>query len=203
MTDQPASRGGTVDAIRKALAAATTTLTIAELLALCPIARDTTQVATLLIGELSAGRVQREGCRGAYRYGITVDGMRAAANPKSLRSAKHRRTRDKRIPRPSILQESAMARHTASTTLRRLKSVGPVAEVDDTARAIVERIHSTSGYAPPVVVIVVDGVVYAPREGTQVAERAQAADIVGVYSHTAKSEDIAADLVEWRTSACA
>lgn len=105
--------GSRVAEIRAALCAADRPLSLAEIAASCPSAPTTVQVATALAAELATGRASRDRAAGTsrdavYRYSITAAGRAAAANPNSLRSARHRRTQGRRNPRLAELVSDAM-----------------------------------------------------------------------------------------------
>ena len=96
--------------IRAFLAAAREPLTLAQICLGCRSCANTAQVATVVHTDHARGFVRRTGTVGAYRYAITDAGLAALANPNLLRSARGRRTHNRRIARiASVIEDSAHA----------------------------------------------------------------------------------------------
>ena len=81
--------------VRAVLAKAKEPMTIGEIFAKCDTIAESTAIASMMHAEVAAGRAERSGERGAYRYALTAEGQTAAANPRYVRSRFNRRTRER------------------------------------------------------------------------------------------------------------
>lgn len=91
--------------IRAALLAAIEPLSVGDIFGACKSITSTTDVASMMHAERAAGRVERTGESGAYRYALTDAGRQFATNPRLLRSRSNRRMNGRGpapLPTPAV-----------------------------------------------------------------------------------------------------
>lgn len=123
--------------VRAVLAKAKEPMTIGEIFAKCDTIAESTAIASMMHAEVAAGRAERSGERGAYRYALTAEGQTAAANPRYVRSRFNRRTRG-RGARPKANLEgviaSAKAKKAAAAPRAKRQPANRRAKAADTPR---------------------------------------------------------------------
>jgi len=98
----------TSEQIRNALVSGAE-LTVGEIYERCDSVPSTNVVASIMFAECQAGRAERLGERGAYRYRLTEWGIAAAKDPRKLRSRSVRRRPDGSRPPPPASPSAPVA----------------------------------------------------------------------------------------------